>query len=180
MYGDPGLESEAPGRALWLLAREASRVPEVADALGRADAATALVELRSVPAAGKFVRAYDDFVRRYGHRSVMETELSARALEDDPASVFGILRTLRDAGPESDPEVIERAQREHFEAALTAVHGRLSLPHGLLLDRLVSETRTYIARRERTKSLLIRGLHRCRRLAAGDREDVCCRTGRRC
>ena len=164
--GSLDLESARPGKALWDLSRLATRSPAVAAALVAADATSALAALRDPDDAASraFIAAYDGFIARFGYRCVMETELSAAAWEEDPASVFAMLRGLRDTPPEASPYAVELRQRLRREAATRAALASLSPLKRPILRRLLGEAQKRIATRERTKSLLVRGIHRTRRL----------------
>ena len=164
--GSLDLESARPGKALWDLSRLATRSPAVAAALVAADATAALAALRDADDAASraFIAAYEGFIARFGHRCVMETELSAAAWEEDPASVFAMLRGLRDTPPEASPYAVELRQRLRRETATRAALAALSPLKRPIFRRLLGEAQKRIATRERTKSLLVRGIHRTRRL----------------
>ena len=160
------VESAKPSRALWGLSRHAVDSPEVSAALDSADAARALEALRlsASEEARRFVAEYDAFIERFGHRSVMEGELSAPLWEEDTATVFAMLRNLRNTGPEGDPRAIERRQREARERATEQALASLPAPKRVVFKRVLAMAQSYVANRERTKSLLVKGTQRSRRL----------------
>jgi pyruvate,water dikinase len=161
------VESAKPSRALWDLSRLAIEAPEVSAALDSGEPAQALEELRgsNSEAARRFARDYDAFIERYGHRSVMEGELSAPLWEEDPGTVFAMLRNLREDGPEADPHAGARRQQELRARETQRALAALPAPKRLVFKRVLSMAQGYVANRERTKSLLVKGTQRARRLA---------------
>jgi phosphohistidine swiveling domain-containing protein len=164
--GLANVESARAPRALWDLSRYAVQSPEVSAALEASDARQALQLLRrsDSQASRNFVRAYDAFVERFGHRSVLEGELSAPNWEEDTATVFAMLRNLRDTGADASPYLIQARQRILREKETEAALEKLNAPRRLLFRRVLSLAQTHVANRERTKSLLVKGTQRARRL----------------
>jgi phosphohistidine swiveling domain-containing protein len=160
------VESARPSKALWDLSRHALASPEVSQALDAPDAKAALADLRASSSDGakRFVAAYDAFIDRFGHRSVLEGELSAPLWEEDTATVFAMLRNLRDTGPDADPYAGEARQRQLREAETRRALAALSPPRRILFRRVLEMTQDYVANRERTKSLLVKGTQRARHL----------------
>jgi phosphohistidine swiveling domain-containing protein len=160
------MESARPARALWDLSRLALRSSEVRAALAAEDAAAAraLLERSETPETQEFSAAYAAFVERFGHRSVLEGELSVPSWDEDPGAVFALLRTLIATGPEGDPMRAEERQRRQREEATAAALARLSPPRRLLFRLALSAAQKRVADRERTKSLLIRGSFTSRKL----------------
>jgi len=88
--GVQNIESARAPKALWDLARLAHRSPRLAANLDRGEPFDVDDFQRSAdPAERQFGAAYGAFSRRFGHRSVMEGELSAPSWSDDPATVAG-------------------------------------------------------------------------------------------
>lgn len=160
------VESATPSRALWDLSRLAMDAPEVSAALAATDAGMALDALRRSEAhgAGRFVAAYDAFLSRFGHRSVLEGELSAPLWEEDPGTVFAMLRNLRDTGPEASPYLVLARQRDLREHATAASLDALPRPRRDVFERVLALAQGYVADRERTKSMLVKGTQRARKL----------------
>jgi pyruvate,water dikinase len=164
--GLSGVESARAPTALWALARLALDSPEVLAAIAADRAADALSGLRltASPRARAWIAAYDAFIERFGHRSVMEAELAAPAWAEDPATVFSMLRSLIAAGPEADPDLGEARQRAAREQATKECRRRLPFPRRLVFDQVLKVAQRYVREREHTKSLLVRGSHRTRLL----------------
>ncbi len=160
------VESARPSKAMWRLSRLALASPEVSAALDAPNAAEALEGLRASEseATRSFVQSYGAFIERFGHRSVMEGELSAPLWEEDTQTVFAMLRNLRDTGPDSDPEMLEQRQRSLRERETEKALRSLSVPKRAVFKRALSMAQSYVANRERTKSLLVKGTQRARRL----------------
>ena len=162
--GLTGVESAKPSKALWDLSRFALESPEVDAALNAADAAGALALLRRSESgvATQFVRAYDGFIERFGHRSVLEGELSAPLWEEDTATVFAMLRNLRDTGAEASPYLTETRQRDLREKETARALASLSPVRRAVFKRALGMAQGYVVNRERTKSLLVKGTQRAR------------------
>ncbi len=161
------VESAKPSMALWDLSRLALTSPEVSGALDGGDAAAALAALRAASATAEaraFVSAYDAFIERFGHRSVMEGELSAPLWEEDTASVFAMLRNLRATGEAGDPHAMQRRQKDLRERETERALRLLPAPKRAVFKRVLSMAQGYVANRERTKSLLVKGTQRARKL----------------
>jgi phosphohistidine swiveling domain-containing protein len=167
------VESARPSKALWDLSRHALASDEVSRALDEPDAKASLAGLRasSSEEAKRFVAAYDAFIERFGHRSVLEGELSAPLWEEDTATVFAMVRNLRDTGPDADPYAGEARQRQLREAETRRALAALSPPRRVVFRRVLRMAQDYVANRERTKSLLVKGTQRARHLLRelGDR-----------
>lgn len=160
------VESARPGMALWDLSRFALRSPEVDAALNLSDASAALAGLRTSPTdeAHGFLAAYEAFVRRFGHRGVMEGELSTHSWEEDPNTVFAMLRNLRRTGNDANPYLIQGRQRDAREKATADALARLGAARRLVFGRVLALAQRYVSTRERTKSLLVKGSNGSRRL----------------
>jgi pyruvate,water dikinase len=160
------VESARPPKALWDLSRISVESPEVSAALDATDAAQALDLLRrsEAPASRRFVQAYDDFIARFGHRSVLEGELSAPSWEEDTATVFAMIRNMRDTAAEASPYLIETRQHDLRERETEAALNKLSPVKRQVFKRTLGIAQGYVANRERTKSLLVKGTQRARHI----------------
>jgi phosphohistidine swiveling domain-containing protein len=112
------------------------------------------------------VQGYDAFIDRFGHRSVLEGELSVPAWEEDTATVFAMLRNMRDTGADASPYATETRQRRLREEETARSLAKLSALKRPVFKRTLSLAQSYVANRERTKSLLVRGTRRARRILA--------------
>lgn len=160
------LESARPGKALWQLSRLALAAPAAMQAVELADAPAALDGLRANPDTDvrAFVIAYDAFLVEMGHRSVMELEVAAAAWEEDPTAVFAMIRPLLSTEDASGPAASLARQRAAREEATRAARRKLAPPRRLLFTFVLAQAQRYVVFRERTKSLLVRGSNRTRRL----------------
>lgn len=163
--GLSNLDSAQPAHELWALARELHAAPELCRLFETYPAAEVLARLRSAgsPAAHRFLAGYDRFLHHHGHRSVRELELAAPSWAEDPETVIALIRNYLHAGPESDPQRIEARQQAVRRRAEAECLRRLSPLHRLPFKAILAYTRRYIALREHTKSLLVRGTARGRR-----------------
>ncbi|HEY2942831.1 MAG TPA: PEP/pyruvate-binding domain-containing protein [Vicinamibacteria bacterium] len=150
--GLPGLESAAPVEALESLAGEVHRRPDWIAWLAR-PAAEAAAALRRREAPAELGARLEEFLGRWGHRGVSEGELRAFSWEDDPAPLLAALRA-RAASPRP-PGFRARAAEQLGRADESALRARLGPLRALLLGRVLSGAREWVARREATKSLAI-------------------------
>ncbi len=95
------IESAEPARAMTELARRAQAEPELAAVVMSTEPGRAYQALRERGYAD-FLAAVDDYLDRYGYRSVDELKLEAPDLREDPAGLFVLLRSAlgRVAAPE--------------------------------------------------------------------------------
>ena len=164
--GLAGLESAQPAYELW----ELSRLVLASDRLREAFAPTDGTEIeRKVAsltgeAVDAFRRRLAAFLARHGHRSVMEAELSAKSWEEDLPTVFAMLRNYLRADESTDPQRIEERQRRAREEATRDALRRLRWWQRPIFRRVLRGAQERVAMREHTKSLLVKGTHRGRRL----------------
>ena len=171
-------------RAFWAVIASGSSSParleaELRERFGQEDAAALMSNLSGLigpleslgPAAGlQQVRAgamsRQEYLDRFGHRGVNETELAWPRPVEDPAWLD---RALADAARGVDVETRGAGQRDAFEAAMARVRARDAGLAGRLRRRLVKAARQ-AALRERARSEGVRALGVSRRFAvrAGD------------
>lgn len=146
--GIEGIESVQPTRLLLEIAGDLRRAPAAEAAICEGDAEDALPALRRV--APEIADRVDEFVERYGDRSVGELKLETETFRDDPRFLVEVLRNYLDV-PDLDPARHISAERERFEAALTDLSRRLPPWRRLLLRREVGLARKAVKAREATR-----------------------------
>jgi pyruvate,water dikinase len=164
--GLPGLESAQPAYELWDLSRIVLASQALREAFAPRDAheIQRQVDRLSEESLSTFRRQLDQFLTRHGHRSVMEAESAAKSWAEDLPTVYAMVRNYLRADPTSDPKRIEDRQRRAREEATRHALRRLSWWRRLIFRYVLGQAQEWVVAREHTKSLLVRGSHRGRRL----------------
>ncbi len=136
MSGVTGNVTMETNKALWRLAEEARENPEVARAITDAPAADVARRLESIPGAGEFRSAFDDFLARFGHREV-RMDVAYPTWGEDPTPVVQYLGAYLEAEAPSPAakELHKAEERRRSAAAVDAALGRR--PLGRLVYRTV-------------------------------------------
>ncbi|HKY13451.1 MAG TPA: PEP-utilizing enzyme, partial [Microthrixaceae bacterium] len=157
-----GVASAGPAIALWELGRQ----------VRQSDSLTKLFDtcgeelersLRSDPAAGEFVVAFDEFLRCFGFHGVDELELSSPKWGTDPHSALRTVERLRHAPAGRDPRDAAARLAEQRLAATERVASRMRGPRRRLFHLVVRNAALYAREREATKAALVRALFESRR-----------------
>ncbi|MEX1254193.1 MAG: PEP/pyruvate-binding domain-containing protein [Dehalococcoidia bacterium] len=165
--GLASVESAQPAYELWDL----SRLVVASDALRHAFEPRDGAEIEGLlaPLEGEAVAAFrarlQEFLKRHGHRSVMEAEIAAKSWEEDLPTVYAMIRNYLHARDSADPRAIEEHQRREREAATQDALRRLSWWRRTVFRRVLAQAQNGVTSREHTKSLLVRGTNRGRRLS---------------
>jgi pyruvate,water dikinase len=165
--GLAGVESAQPAYELWDISRMVLASPTLRAAFqprSGAEIERALVSLQG-PDVEAFRLRLQEFLRKHGHRSVMEAEIAAKSWEEDVPTVYAMIRNYLHANDSADPRAIEDRQRREREAAQGDALRRLSWWQGLVFRRVLAQAQKGVTSREHTKSLLVRGTNRGRRLS---------------
>lgn len=163
LTGLADVASARPGLELWDLARLAHRDAALKPALLGRDPWSEISRLES-PLAGEFRRRLADFLRRYGHRSVMEAELAAPSWEEDPNAVLGLVRNFIDLPPEAAPERVMGRQAAQRLETTRFIERQLDPVRRRLFRFLLGQAQLYVVLREQTKSLWMEVTHLVRRI----------------
>lgn len=155
--------SAQPGLELWELARLARRDPAIKLALLGRDPWSEIGRLES-PLAGEFRQRLAGFLRKYGHRSVMEAELAAPTWEEDPNAVLGLVRNFIGLPPEAAPNLVIERQAAGRRETTRFVEERLGPVQRRLFRFLLRQAQLYVTLREQTKSLWMEVTHLVRRV----------------
>lgn len=121
---------------------------------------------RALPPQSRFRRQFEDFLNRWGHRSVYELELAHPRWREDPEWLLETIRSLMTAPPSvrGRGEALSRQAWREIEAAVPRpLHG--------LIRRMAAQSGREAAHREEAKSLFVRAYEPMRRvvLEIGDR-----------
>jgi phosphohistidine swiveling domain-containing protein len=157
--GIEGIESVEPTRLLVAIAQAARCDAVVVTALRtlQPDAALKVVRERAPGVAAQI----DDYVERYGDRTIGELKLETVTAREDPEFLVGVLRSYLDR-PVLDPSQLTTAERERYRTTLTEVKRRLPPWRRPLLEREVALARKAVHAREalRLRRTLAFGLAR--------------------
>ena len=164
--GLAGVESAQPAYELWDLSRLVLASPVLREAfeppsgtkIGRRVAA-----LRAEDTI-MFRRELAKFLRRHGHRSVMEAEISAKSWSEDLPTVYAMLRNYLHADAAHDPRRVEERQRREREAATQEAKRRLSWWKRIIFRGVLRRAQEWVVMREHTKALMVRSIDRGRKL----------------
>jgi len=167
-----GIESAAPGVALWAISRHIAASPALRDLFARAplserrgtDLATCPpgeleVRLQESPEGRDlWARHIQPFLDEYGYRSIQEAELMLPNWAEDPSYILGVLANYAPAGPEADPARREAERRADKNAAIQEVESRLGRlsPKRPVFRLLLRQTQLFSLLRENVKSDVIR------------------------
>jgi pyruvate,water dikinase len=103
-------------KRLWDLAQVAKASPVVCGLLRRFGDAELRARLEALPAAREFLAALDEFLGVYGHREI-RMDILYPTWGEDPAPVFGFVRSYLDAA-ESQSPYAQQERLRHERAAL--------------------------------------------------------------
>jgi pyruvate,water dikinase len=164
--GLASLESAQPAYELWDISRLVLGSDALRDAFAPRDGNEIASRLDSLEGADitHFHEQMDGFLRRHGHRSVMEAEIAAMTWEDDLPAVYSMVRNYVHASDDSDPRRIEGRQTRERETATQEAFSRLPLWKRRVFRRMLLDAQAAIVSREHTKSMLVRGTQHLRRL----------------
>lgn len=155
--------SAIPGRQMWALAKLAAHDSKLREALMAPDAWARIQKLKS-PSAAQFRDRLAQFLGRFGHRSVMEADLSALTWGEDPNSVLVLLRNFLDLPPEAEPLRVAAHQRAQRLATTREIEKRLGPLRRPIFRFILRQTQIFVSYREKIKSLMMEVTHHGRRL----------------
>ena len=89
---------------------------------------------RSALSGTEFLRAFEDYLREYGHRAVGESDIMSPRIAEQPDSILRVIRAQMEAAPANAPDEILARQRHGRRKALHEIRRRL----GWRLDRKAS------------------------------------------
>ncbi|MGA2285831.1 MAG: PEP-utilizing enzyme [Dehalococcoidia bacterium] len=160
------VESSRPAFGLWDLSRLALASPALSEAFASGDGAEIESKLSALDngSTAAFRARLAEFLGRHGHRAVREGDLSSPTWADDTPSVLTMVRNYLDAGPAGDPYLLAERQRGERELAAQDAMRRVGWRRRWAFRWALRDARNSLARRERTKSLLIRANDHFRRL----------------
>ena len=166
LCGLSGVESGRPAFELWDLSRIVVASAALREAFQPTNGAEIESRLRALGdyAGGPFRDRLAEFLRRHGHRAVMEGDLSSPTWSDDLPSVLSMIRNYVDADASSDPHLAEERQQRERDAAEKDALRRVGWRRRTAFRWALGEARRTLAMREQSKSLLIRANDRLRRL----------------
>lgn len=168
-----GVESAAPARAMSELVDAVLADPGLERSVREAEPGEAYARL-AAEGRGEFLAAVDDYVARYGYRSVDELKLEEPSMRDDVAVFFTLLRgslaggAARGEGGDGAAAGAEEAEARDPDAYLKANMGRVRRSLYEVARRKAQAT---LAARERIRFCRSQGFGLARRMArALDRE----------
>jgi pyruvate,water dikinase len=146
--------SAAYSQALYQVAKLAQTEPAVAAAFDQGVAGLGQ-RLATVDGAGPFNEAFDDFLRRYGHRGPNDWEISARTWENTPELAYAAIDVMRHADHDLDPSSRLTDVEARREAAAEAIRPHLRFLDKANFNKAVTAIRHWVRGREATRDLCI-------------------------
>lgn len=146
-------------RALWALGQAALARPGLADGI-RAD--TPLYELRAAFPGARFLSAFEDFMRAYGHRGATR-DIAVPRWGETPAVVLGLVRVQLNDGA-LDPRFGEALAEERRRAAEAEALARARPWHRPFLRSLMKRAQEFTVYRENQRFYLDMVLYHVRNL----------------
>jgi pyruvate,water dikinase len=149
------------------LADAARKAPDLAAHLGSPDPAEALQRARGTSGAEAFMKAWDEFLERYGMRGPSEIDIARPRFRDEPGSLLkAVAGNLRQSEPGTHRAHHRKLAAEAEAAARrliqSASEGPLGVLRGPLMRRMVKVTRNLLPVREHPKFFLIKTIDRVR------------------
>lgn len=153
------IESVEPTRLLVAIAQAAQGDQAVVTALRTMEPTVALERVRACAPA--IADQIDDYLERYGDRTIGELKLETVTARDDPAFVVGILTSYLDR-PTLDPDQLTAAERERYRSTLAELERHLPPWLRPLVRREIALARKAVHSREalRLRRTLAFGLAR--------------------
>jgi len=161
------LESAMPAYELWDLSRIVLNSKPLQEAFALADGVEIERRLTALsgPDAFHFRERLHEFLRKHGHRSVMEAEIAAKSWEEDLPTVLVMVRNYLQAGDDADPRRSQERQREEREQATAEAFGGLSWWRRPFFRYSLRQAQDGVISREHTKELFVRAIDRARRIS---------------
>lgn len=168
LAGEPGVESTEPTKLLLRLAAAARAEPALAKRLRQGAPAEALATLRERHPA--FAARIDDYIERYGDRTMGELKLETLSLREDPSFVIDVLRNYLERD-DLDAEVLEAREQTLRRDAEARVMAALGWRNRRKLRRALAANRRAVRDRENMRLTRTRlfGLYRDVYRALGQR-----------
>ncbi|MBU0492196.1 MAG: hypothetical protein KKA73_27805 [Chloroflexi bacterium] len=161
-----GIESAAPGVALWDISRHIVGSPALRElfagpgpGLTGCPAPDLPARLQESPEGrALWTQHIQPFLAEYGYRSIQEAELMMPNWAEDPSYVLSVLANYCQAGPEADPARREAERRADRDAAIQQVESRLGRlsPQRPVFRYLLGQTQLFSLLRENLKSDVIK------------------------
>lgn len=161
--GIPGIHSALEGRSLLKLAKIAREYPAVEYLLLTEQEGEIPQILPKVPGGNRFLRKMDEFLEEFGHRSLMEADLSAPRRKENPSFLFKTLRkylemdSLEDREEENTRRRIEMT-RQVLKRASQSWKDRIFPWKQLLLGHLMKSLVAFMPYRENLKDMALKPL----------------------
>jgi phosphohistidine swiveling domain-containing protein len=130
------------GIALWHLAREARRRPEILKTLHDVRPASVHAALAEADGGGAFRGAVDEFLDTYGWRGA-ELDIASPTWREEPAPVYNLIREYTDREG-YDPEEELRAVVTAREARERLLFDRLSGPPAEMFRQVLASAQQYL------------------------------------
>jgi pyruvate,water dikinase len=161
--GQHNVFSAEMGREIKKVAEEAARHQPVRNLLLQYPTEQVLDKIREVPEGEIFLRLFDQFLAKHGHRAVRELELQSPRWEECQNQLISIIRNYLLADVDQrQPKKTPAPSRAELKAALRQQLERLPLerlfrPRQRLLNVLITQARYLIKLRENSRCYHIMG-----------------------
>ena len=166
LSGGEGIESTEPTRVLMRMAALARSDEHLHNTLKQGEPLQVLETISThFP---RFMKNIDDYIEKYGDRTMGELKLETVSLRQDPGFVIKILRNFLDR-PDLDPDKLAQKEKGEQQKALVKVKRALSFFQGMGLQKNLKRARQAVKNRENMRLARTRmfGLYRDIYLALG-------------
>jgi len=165
--GEDGIESTEPTRVLMRMAGLIRQQPKLVDAFQREQPVALVTRLDNYP---ELRRMFDNYIERYGDRTMGELKLETVSLRQDPGFVIEILRNYL-AREDLDADRLQAREKHHRARAEQLLHQQLGFWGSMRAGRIIRQARSSIKHRENMRLARTRafGLARDLYLALGHR-----------
>jgi pyruvate,water dikinase len=155
--GVTDMDSARISHGLWELSRSVAASPELRDLFEREDARQIWRALEPALVAGEFRARLSEFLRQFGHRAVLEGQVSQPSWTEDIPSVIALVRNYLQVTDDQSPHAVEARARARREQAERDVARRLGWWKRPLFRFTVRRAQREIIAREHMKSILVSG-----------------------
>jgi phosphohistidine swiveling domain-containing protein/glycosyltransferase involved in cell wall biosynthesis len=170
LTGLSGMRSAEPGIELWKLSRDVSPNGKIRECIINGEPSKIFSALDAFDDGKEFAYRIKGFMKRYGHFSLQEFELSYPRWEDDPTFVLKILKSYVTSENLIDPLIFESRQRVKRLRATQKIRkefarSKYAFPYRrLIFDLVLFEVQHCVVWRENMKQntvLVCNQLRRC-------------------
>lgn len=168
------IESARPSFVIWDLSRDVKASPRLYSLFNSFSSGEIGEKLEQMNEAEvrKFREKLENFLRKYGYRSVFEAEVIHPSWEEDPGYIFAMIQNFLQVEPGNDPSEIGKRQKNDREAAVREAEARLSSWQRVIFRVVLKQCHTFIPMREEVKALAMMGVNTVKKVCRLFSQDL--------